>query len=256
MRLKDKRAIVTAAASGMGAAGCKLFAQEGATVAVVDIHPERTQAVVDEILAAGGKARGFIADLSRPEECGRVIREAADWLGGLDLLWAHAGTPGPAQFEEMEKADYDFTVNLNLTSAVQCAAAAGPLMRQRGGGSILFTSSVGGLVGSMMAPIYSMAKFGVIGLTMSLAQRYAADGIRVNAICPGPVDTPMLPLFFGRKGDEDKTEENRQKLMAIVPMGRAAQPIEIAHGALWLLSDDASFVTGIALPVDGGYTCR
>ncbi|REG29277.1 3-oxoacyl-[acyl-carrier protein] reductase [Paracoccus versutus] len=86
MRLKDKRAIVTAAASGMGAAGCKLFAQEGATVAVVDIHPERTQAVVDEILAAGGKARGFIADLSRPEECGRVIREAADWLGGLDLL--------------------------------------------------------------------------------------------------------------------------------------------------------------------------
>lgn len=156
----------------------------------------------------------------------------------------------------MDKADYEFTVNLNLTSAVECAAAAGPLMRQRGGGAIVFTSSVGGLVGSMMAPIYSMAKFGVIGLTKSLAQRYAADNIRVNAVCPGPVDTPMLPLFFGRKDDQDNAEENRKKLMAIVPMGRVAQPVEIAHGALWLLSDDASFVTGIALPVNGGYTCR
>lgn len=93
MRLKDKTVIVTAAASGMGAAGCKLFAKEGATVAVVDIHPERTQAVVDEILAVGRKAKGFIADLSKPEECGRVVREAAEWLGGLDLLWPMPAPP-------------------------------------------------------------------------------------------------------------------------------------------------------------------
>jgi len=256
MRLQSKLAIVTAAASGMGAAGCKLFAQEGATVAVVDIHPERTQAVVDEILAAGGKAKGFTADLSKPGQSEHVVQQAAAWLGGLNLLWAHAGTPGPADFEGMDRADYEFTVNLNMTSAVECAAAAAPVMRQCGGGSILFTSSVGGLVGSMMAPIYSMAKFGIVGLAMSLAQRYAADKIRVNAICPGPVDTPMFPQFFGRKGDAHPSEENLKKLMAIVPMGRVAQPIEIAHGALWLLSDDASFVTGIALPVDGGYTCR
>ncbi|MDR5654856.1 SDR family NAD(P)-dependent oxidoreductase [Ruixingdingia sedimenti] len=254
--MKGKLAIVTAAASGMGRAGCVLFAEQGATVAVVDIDAARTQAVVDEITAAGGKAKGFVADLSKAEECTRVIDEAAAWLGGLDVLWAHAGTPGPSQYEGMDMGEYDFALDLNLTSAVACSAAAGPHIRKRGGGAILFTSSVGGLVGSMMSPVYSMAKFGIVGLTMSLAQRYAPDGIRVNAVCPGPVETAMLPHFFGRKGDEDKMEENRKRLMAVVPLGRTAQPVEIAHAAMWLLSDDASYVTGVALPVDGGYVCR
>lgn len=256
MRLKGKLAVVTAAASGMGQAGCQLFAQEGATVAVVDIDAARTQAVVDDIVAAGGKAKGFIADLSKPEECARVIDEAAEWLGGIDVLWAHAGTPGTRDFETLDMKDYEFSMNLNVTSAVLCSSAATAHMKKRGGGSIVFTSSIAGLVGSMMSPIYSVAKFGIVGLTQSLAQRLAADKIRVNAICPGPVDTPMLPQFFGRKGDEDNREDNQKKLMAIVPLGRAAQPVELAHAALWLLSDDASFVTGVALPVDGGYVCR
>lgn len=256
MRMKDKLVIVTAAASGMGRAGSKLFAQEGATVAVVDIDPGRTQAVVDEIVTAGGKAKGFIADLSKTEECKRVVAESVDWLGGLDAIWAHAGIPGPSKFEEMDLQEYQLAVDLNMTSAVICAGEAAPHIRKRGGGSILFTSSVGGLVGSMMSPIYSMAKFGIVGLTMSLAQRYALDKIRVNAVCPGPTDTAMFPSFFARPGDEANKEENLKKLMAIVPLGRVAEPVEIAHGALWLLSDDASFVTGVALPIDGGYVCR
>lgn len=255
MRLGGKLAIVTAAASGMGRAGCRLFAQ-GATVAVVDIDEGRTQAVVDEIVSAGGKAKGFLANLSKVEDTKRVIAESADWLGGVDLLWAHAGTPGPSKFEEMPLDEYRFAIDLNLTSAILCAGEAAPHIRQRGGGSILFTSSIGGLVGSTMSPVYSVAKFGIVGLTMSLAQRYAPEKIRVNAVCPGPTDTAMMPSFFSRPGDEDKKDDNLKRLMGMVPLGRVAQPEEIAHAAMWLLSDDASYVTGVALPVDGGFVCR
>lgn len=256
MRLNGKRVIVTAAASGMGEAGCKLFAREGASVAVVDINADRTGAVVDAILTAGGKAKGFLADLSQAEECKRVIAESAAWLGGLDAIWAHAGIPGPATFEGMELADYRLAIDLNVTSAVICAGEAAPHIRRGGGGAMLFTASVAGLVGSPMSPIYSMAKFGIVGLTMSLAQRYAPDRIRVNAVCPGPIDTAMLPQFMGRPGEEANREENLRKLTAAVPLGRVGTPQEIAHAALWLLSDDASYVTGVALPVDGGYVCR
>lgn len=256
MRLNGKLAIVTAGASGMGREGCTLFAENGATVAVVDISPERTEEVVAEITAKGGKAKGFIADLSKPEECKRVIHEAAAWLGGLDILWAHAGIPGTRDFEGIDLDEYRFAMDLNVTSAVMCASEAAPYMRKRGGGAILFTSSIGGLVGSTMAPIYSAAKFGIVGLTMSLAQRYGLEKIRVNAICPGPVDTPMFPQFLGRKGDEDKFEENKSRIMSMTPLGRVAHPREMAHAAMWLLSDDASFVTGVPLPVDGGFVCR
>jgi NAD(P)-dependent dehydrogenase (short-subunit alcohol dehydrogenase family) len=256
MRMRNKRVIVTAAASGMGAAACKLFAAQGASVAVVDIDHDRTEAVVDAIVTAGGKARGFLADLSEVEECRRVIGEAATWLEGLEAIWAHTGIPGPSQFEGMDLAEYRLAIDLNMTSAVICAAEAAPHIRRCGGGAMLFTASAAGLVGSMLSPIYSMAKFGVVGLTMSLAQRYAADRIRVNVVCPGPIDTAMLPSFIARAGEEANREENLRKVMGAVPMGRVGTPLEIAHAALWLLSDDASYVTGVALPVDGGYVCR
>lgn len=256
MRMKDKLVIVTAAASGMGRAGCKLFAENGATVAVVDIDKDRTQTVVDEITAAGGKARGFLADLSKEAECRQVIRDAAGWLGGLDALWAHAGTPGPSKFEDMPMGEYQFAVDLNLTSAVICSGEAVPHIRKRGKGAILFTSSIGGLVGSTMSPVYSMAKFGIVGLTMSLAQRLAPDNIRVNAVCPGATDTPMMPSFFARPGDEARFDENMKRVTGMIPLARLAQPEEIAHAAMWLLSDDASYVTGVPLPVDGGFVCR
>ncbi len=256
MRLKNKLAVISAAASGMGRAGCELFAREGAKIAAVDINQKGLDEVVDAVKAAGGEARGFVADLSREEDCRRYIGEAADWLGGLDILWAHAGTPGPAAVEDIDIGEYDKAIMLNLTQALLSAGAAAPHMRRRGGGSVVFTASVSGLVGSMFSPVYSAAKFGVVGLTKSLAQRFAPDRIRVNVVCPGPTETPMLPQFVGRVNDPAVIEENKRKLMAAIPLGRVGLPEEMAEAALWLASDHSSYVTGVALPVDGGFTAR
>lgn len=256
MRLKNKRAIVTAAGSGMGRAGCILFAREGASVVVVDIDEAGARGTADAVKAAGGTAHVIVADLLEADECQRIVHDGVRLLGGLDLLWNHAGMPGPAEVEGIDLDQYDKAMALNVRSGFLSTGAAVKYMREAGGGSILFTASVAGLVGSMMAPVYSGAKFGVVGLAMSLAQRYAADKIRVNALCPGLTDTPMLPKFVNRNNDPSVQEENTRKLNAAIPMGRPARPEELAHAALWLLSDDASYVTGIALPVDGGYVCR
>ncbi|WP_336812982.1 SDR family NAD(P)-dependent oxidoreductase [Bosea sp. MMO-172] len=256
MRLGGKLAIITAAASGMGRAGCKLFAENGATVAAIDIDRERLEQVVAEIKAAGGRAIALQADLSSPEACKDVMKAAIAELGGLDVLWAHAGIPGPAAVEDVDLAEYRRAIDLNITSALICAGEAAPAMRARNGGAIVFTASVSGLVGSPASPVYSAAKFGVVGLAKSLAQRFAPDGIRVNAVCPGLTETPMKAVFLGRSDDDEGRESLERRVMASIPLGRVARPEEIAHGALWLASDDASYVTGVALPVDGGYTSR
>jgi len=256
MRLQGKLAVITGGASGIGRAAVELFAREGARVAVVDIHRERLQEVVERVRAAGGEAYPVVADLSDKAHCTRFIDEAADTLGGIDILWNHAGTPGPAGIEALDEAEYEQSLALNLTSGVLASGAVIEHMRKRGGGSILFTASVSGLVGSMFSPIYSAEKFAVVGLAKSLAQKFAPDNVRVNAICPGPIDTPMLPGFLGRSDDKINQAENEKKALSAVPLGRFGRAIEIAHAALWLASDDASFVTGAALPVDGGYTCR
>lgn len=256
MRLKNKRAIVTAAGSGMGRAGCILFAREGASVVVVDIDEAGARGTADAVKAGGGTAHVIVADLLKADECQRIVHDGAKLLGGLDLLWNHAGMPGPAEVEGIDLDQYEKAMALNVRSGFLSTGAAVKYMREGGGGSILFTASVAGLVGSMMAPVYSGAKFGVVGMAMSLAQRFAADKIRVNALCPGLTDTPMLPKFVNRNNDPSVQEENTRKLNAAIPMGRPGRPEELAHAALWLLSDDASYVTGIALPVDGGYVCR
>lgn len=256
MRLKNKRAIVTAAGSGMGRAGCILFAREGASVVVVDIDEAGARGTAEAVKAAGGTAHVIVADLLKADECQRIVHDGARLLGGLDLLWNHAGSPGPAEVEGVDLDQYEKAMALNVRSGFLSTGAAVKYMREAGGGSILFTASVAGLVGSMMAPVYSGAKFGVVGMAMSLAQRFAADKIRVNALCPGMTDTPMLPRFVNRNNDPSVQEENARKLNAAIPMGRPGRPEELAHAALWLLSDDASYVTGIALPVDGGYVCR
>jgi NAD(P)-dependent dehydrogenase (short-subunit alcohol dehydrogenase family) len=257
MRLKDKLAVITAAASGMGRAGVELFAREGATVAAIDINAQALKTVADDANAkGGGKVVPIVSDLSTIDGVRRSIAEAASALGGIDVMWAHAGTPGPAAVEGLDPAEYEKAMALNVTSAVFGAAEVVGHMRQRGGGSLVFTASVSGLVGSMFSPVYSAGKFAVVGLTKSLAQRFAADRVRVNVVCPGPIDTPMLPGFIGRSDDKQQMAENQKKLMAAVPLGRIGRPEEVAHAVLWLASDDASYVTGIALPVDGGYLAR
>jgi NAD(P)-dependent dehydrogenase (short-subunit alcohol dehydrogenase family) len=262
MRLAGKIGIVSAAASGMGRAGALRFAREGAAVGVADIDQAGVDGVVGEITAAGGRALGLVGDLRQDDFARTIVRRTASAFGGLDFVWNHVGHPGPASVEGIDMADFDIAIGLNLRTVLLTTEAAIPEMRARGGGALLYTASTSGLVGSAFSPVYSMAKFGVVGFVRSLAKRLAPDRIRVNAICPGPIDTPMLRVFVarpdqqhppGQAGGQDKealvVQRGRQN-----PMGRTGKPEEIANAALFLISDEASFVSGAALPVDGAAT--
>ena len=258
MRLDGKIGVVTAAGSGMGRAGALRFAGEGASVGVVDVNAESVERVVTEIVKAGGRATGIVADLRQDADARRIIDETGDAFGGLDFVWNHVGHPGPAAVEGVDWAAYEAAMDLNVRSVIVTTEAAIPRLRERGGGALLFTASVSGLVGSRMSPIYSAAKFGVNGFMKALALRLAPDNIRVNSICPGPIDTPMLRVFVKRpdqKGTENvDVEDLIYRRQSRVPMGRPGKPEEIANAALFLLSEEASFITGVALPVDGGAT--
>ncbi len=258
MRMDGKIGIVTAAGSGMGRAGALRFAAEGALVSVVDIDPDAVSAVIAEISTAGGRAIGIVADLTKDEESRRIVGETANEFGGLDFMWDHVGHPGPSSVEGIEMSDYELAMDLNLRTILVTTEAAIPEMRARGGGAILYTASSSGLQGSQFSPVYSAAKFGVVGFTKALAKRLAGDGIRVNAVCPGPVDTPMLRVFVARPDQQSTQGMDKEELVLMrggqTPMNRPGQPHEIANAALFLLSDEASFVTGAALPVDGGAT--
>lgn len=256
MRLSGKLAIITAAASGMGKAGVELFRREGAEVCAVDVNSAALDALAREMASRGLPISTVTADLSTEEGASASIHQAAKALGGVDILWAHAGIPGPAGIENLDLAAYRQAMALNLDSAVIGAGEVIGYMRKRGGGSIIFTASISGIVGSRFSPVYSAGKFAVVGLTKSLAQTFAPDGVRVNVVCPGLTHTPMLTQFTSRRGDPEEAAANEKALLAQVPLGRLCRPEEIAHAALWLASEDASFVTGVDLPVDGGFTCR
>lgn len=255
MRLNNKLIAVTAAASGIGKAGVLRFVQEGAKVAAIDISQQALDSLIAEVNIPGA-ILPVVADLSTPEGAQQSVDQAAVLLGGLDVFWAHAGMPGPAKINDLEMSAYDKSMALNVTSAVIGSAAAAEHMRLRGGGSLIFTSSVSGLVGSMFSPLYSTAKFAIVGLTKSLSLGLAKDGIRVNAICPGLTDTPMMNGFISRRGDADELKQNSEAFLKSIPLARFGKPEEIANVALWLASDESSYVTGVALPVDGGYSAR
>jgi NAD(P)-dependent dehydrogenase (short-subunit alcohol dehydrogenase family) len=258
MRMQGKIGLVTAAGSGMGRAGAIRFTAEGASIGVVDIDPDAVAAVVAEIEAAGGKALGITADLTQDADSRRIVRETANHFNGLDFVWNHVGHPGPAAVEDLDMKDFDQAVDLNLRTVFITAETAVPELRARGGGSMLFTASSSGLTGSMFSPVYSMAKFGVVGMVRAMAKRYAAEGIRFNAVCPGPIDTPMLRVFVARPDQQSTQGMDKEELVrtrgGMAPMGRPGKAEEIANAALFLLSDEASFITGAALPVDGGLT--
>ncbi len=254
MRLAGKIGIVSAAASGIGRAGALRFAREGATVAVVDIDAAGVAATVASIAAAGGQAFGLVGNLRDDAFSRGIVAQTIAQAGAIDFVWNHVGHPGPGLMEGLDMADFDTAVDLNLRTVLVTTSAAIPHLRGRPGANLLFTASVSGLVGSPFSPVYSAMKFGVVGLVRSLARRLAPDGIRVNALCPGTTDTPMLRSFVARQ-DVGGEALDREALVAEHerrnPLGRAARPEEIANAALFLVSDEASYVSGVALPVDG-----
>ncbi len=241
-------ALVTGAASGMGAATARAFAQAGAAVVLVDHHAERVQAVAGAIVGAGGKALAMAGDVADEDCAATAVERAVAAFGRLDMAYNNAGILGPMCPLIDETGDgYDRVNAVNLRGVWTFLKHELIQMRQQGSGAIVNCSSLGGLVGLPGRAAYHATKHGVIGLTKSAAIDVAAQGIRVNAICPGCIDTPM-----GDAIDPDAM----QAFLAQQPIGRMGTVDEIAQVVLWLCSPAASFVLGVALPVDGGFVAH
>ncbi len=242
----------------MGRAGAFRFAREGAAIGVVDIDADGVASVVNAIEAEGGRALGIVADLRNDDDARRIVREAANAFGGLDFVWNHVGHPGPASVEGIDLRDFELAVDLNLRTVLVTTEIAIPELRARGGGALLYTASTSGLVGSPFSPVYSAMKHAVVGFVKALGKRLGPENIRVNAICPGPIDTPMLREFVARPDQQSTIGMDKEELVVKRggqnPLGRVGQPEEIANAALFLVSDEASFVTATTLAVDGGAT--
>jgi len=246
--LEDKVALVTGAAMGIGRASAQAFAREGAAVVVADIDAEGGHETVGLVEDAGGQASFVLADVSVKADVEAMVEHAAATYGGLDCAHNNAGVAAPmAPLAEYPDDGWDRTIAVMLTGVYHCMKAEIPRMLERGGGAIVNTASGVGLVGYPNQAAYTASKHGVIGLTKVAALDYGSQGIRVNAICPGTARTPMVDAAIR---DLPGIEEEVTKLH---PIGRIAEAAEIAEAAVWLCSPAASFVLGVALPVDGGY---
>ncbi len=250
-RLEGKVALVSGAARGMGAAEARLFAAHGARVVLGDIRKEPVQQLADELAAAGREAFAWQLDV-RDERSWRAVVEAAEQrFGRLDVLVNNAGIADPAGIEDTSRERWDEIVAVNQTGTWLGMKSAVPAMRRAGAGSIVNVSSIYGIVGSSGSAAYHAAKGAVRVLTKQAAIEYAPAKIRVNSIHPGFIDTPMLRAPF-----EGRPDELAGAIAALTPLGRVGTPEEIANAALFLASDESSFVTGAELVVDGGYTAR
>ena len=250
--LSNKVAIITGASSGIGRASARLFAREGAQVVVGGRRQAELDDLVEEISLSGGQAVSLAGDVRSEAYARALVALAVDRFGGLDIAFNNAGTTGAVGgVETLEMAQWQETLETNLTSAFVGAKYQIPAMQARGGGSLIFTSTfVGHTLGLPGMAAYGASKAGLIGLTQVLAAEFGAQGIRVNALLPGGTDTPMGRAFTN-------TPESLAFVQNLHALKRLAQPEEIAHSALYLASDAASFTTGIALLADGGVSiCR
>lgn len=250
--LQDKVVIVTGATSGIGLASARLFAREGAKLVVAGRRPERLDALVAEITAAGGEAVAVCGDVGDEDHARALVAQAEARFGGLDVAFNNAGTLGAlGETAGLSRSDWDAVLATNLTSAFLASRHQLPAMERRGGGSLIFTSSfVGHTAGFPGMAAYAASKAGLIGLVQSLAVEYGTRNIRVNALLPGGTDTPM-----GRQ--VASSPEAVSHVAGLHALGRMASPDEIARSALYLASDASSFTTGSALLADGGVSiCR
>ncbi len=253
-RLAGKRAIVTGAAMGLGEAIAREFSREGARVVCVDVQAELNEEVAASIHERGGHACALTGDVGISADVERVCGEADAYLGGVDILVNNAGViPSREAVVATREEDWDETLRVNLKGVFLMSRAVIPCMIRSGGGSIVNMSSIAGLVGLTVRPAYSASKGGVSVLTRQLAVEYGKDNIRVNAINPSFVITSINREMFDRmKADGDPWE----KLLDQHPLRRLGEPVDVAHAAVYLASDESRWVTGVLLPVDGGYTAR
>jgi NAD(P)-dependent dehydrogenase (short-subunit alcohol dehydrogenase family) len=247
-RLADKVALITGAASGIGAATALRFAQEGAVLAGIDLHEpkggdwEQATKLVSSCFE--------IADVRDESRLAEVIGAAREQLGRIDILVNSAGVGGGGPVHAVDADDWDFVLDINLKGTFLASKHVLPGMLEQGHGSIVNIASVEGIEGFAGGSSYNASKGGVITLTKNMAIDYARKGVRVNAVCPGFIDTPLLRGIFSM----EQVAHIREEVREAHQLGRFGEPVEIANACLFLASEEASFVTGVALPVDGGYT--
>ncbi|WP_423822299.1 glucose 1-dehydrogenase [Salinisphaera sp. SPP-AMP-43] len=244
-------ALVTGASAGMGLAASKAFAKAGAAVVVSDVDADSVQRLADELTADGHEALAVVCDVADDAQVEALVKQAVEKYGKLDMAYNNAGVqPIPAEMADQSLDDYERVMGINLRGVWSCMRHELAQMRTQGSGAIVNCSSVGGLVGGKALGAYYGSKHGVIGLTKSAAMDYAAQGIRINAVCPGAIKTPMVAKMLEEQKD---AMDEFLKLQAI---GRLGTTDEIANSVLWLCSDAASFVTGASLAVDGCFTAN
>jgi NAD(P)-dependent dehydrogenase (short-subunit alcohol dehydrogenase family) len=251
--LKGKVAIVTGAGSGIGRATARLFAEQGASVVAVDWNNEAGEETAEWIGRDGYEARFQHTDVSRAPEVERMVQFAVEQYGGLDVLFSNAAVQILGTTTETSEEEWDRIHSVNLKGVFLCSKYAIPEMIRGGGGSVINMASVLGLVGDPDLAAYCAAKGGVIALTKATAMGYGPQGVRVNCICPGDVDTPMVQDYFSK---DPNPERARQTVSAHYALRRIADPREVAQTAAFLASDASSFMTGAVLVVDGGLTSK
>lgn len=250
MRLKDKVALITGAGGGIGGESARLFAREGASVVVVEVNERAGQTVADEIRAAGGRAELVRADVSRSDDWERAVAHAERAFGRLDVLFNNAGIMDSADDDAVRTSEevWERTMAINLKGVYLGCKYGIPALRRAGGGAVINVASFVAFLGAATPQLaYTASKGGVLALTRELAVIHARENIRVNALCPGPLRTELLMKFLD-------TEAKRQRRLVHIPMGRFGEAREMARAALFLASDEASFMTGASLLVDGGIT--